>query len=393
MAIVHCARDYLRVTGDFAWLDERVGDKAVWEHLKEHALHWKKLQKTDRGLGDYGNVENLLEVVSTYLHEVAGMNAGNVSSMRFVAALLDRRGDTSGATHLRAEAQDLAKRINRLLYVDGKGWWRCGLLDGTYNEVRHCYDFLTVLDCMGDDLTPLQKEEMGRFFWDQLHSEQWMRALSSGDADATWNIRPDHSCLGAYSAWPPMSAKGLYKIDGASKRVSPWLREVAKAANQGPIGQSHFTEEIFPLVKGAAYKCPDDFPYFGDWSCIAGGCFTDMVVDTLFGADLTLYDGIQLNSHIADFDPNAQLQGLRYQGEDTQLAELEQPKFRGNREERTSIRSAERHTRKCRRCQRVNPEVYSGLLVEPCSPRIRLHPHVNTRFSGLATIHATPGPQ
>ena len=314
MAIVRCARDYLRVTGDFAWLDKRVGDKPVLEHLKEHALYWKKLQKTDHGLGDYGNVENLLEVVSTYLHEVAGMNAGNVSSMRSVAALLERRGDTSGATHLRAEAKELAERINRLLYVNGKGWWRCGQPDGTYNEVRHCYDFLTVLDCMGEDLTSMQKDEMGHFFWDQLHSEKWMRALSSGDPDATWNIRPDHSCLGAYSAWPPMSAKGLYKIDGASRRVASWLREIAKAGNQGPIGQSHFTEAVFPVVNGGAYKCPDDFPYFGDWSCISGGCFTDMVIDTLFGVDLTLYDGIRLNSHIDDFDPNAQLQGLRYQG-------------------------------------------------------------------------------
>ena len=33
------------------------------------------------GLADYGTIENLLEVVSTYLHEVAGMNAGNVRSM------------------------------------------------------------------------------------------------------------------------------------------------------------------------------------------------------------------------------------------------------------------------------------------------------------------------
>jgi hypothetical protein len=36
--------------------------------------------------------------------------------------------------------------INRLLYVNGKGYWRCGQPDGTFNEVRHCYDFLAVVD-------------------------------------------------------------------------------------------------------------------------------------------------------------------------------------------------------------------------------------------------------
>ncbi len=62
-------------------------------------------------------MENLLEVISTYTHQVAGMNAGNVSGMRFVAALLDRAGDSTRAAQLRSEAKDLADRINRLLYV------------------------------------------------------------------------------------------------------------------------------------------------------------------------------------------------------------------------------------------------------------------------------------
>src|SRR6202166_1038515 len=126
-------------------------------------MFWKQLDKQGHGLGDYGKIENLLEVVSTYLHEVAGMNAGNVSSMRFVAELLEHRGDSEGANHLRAEAVNMAGRINRLLYVQGKGWWRCGQPDGSFHEVRHCYDFLTVLDNMAEDLSALQKEEMAHF--------------------------------------------------------------------------------------------------------------------------------------------------------------------------------------------------------------------------------------
>jgi len=313
MAIVSCARDYLRVTGNFAWLDKRIGNRSVLDHLSDHALHWKKLQTTDHGLGNYGNIENLLEVVSTYLHEVAGMNAGNVSSMRFVAALLDRKGDNAGAQKLRAEARDLAERIQRLLYVDGKGWWRCGQPDGSYNEVRHCYDFLAVLDNMADDLTSKQKQEMAHFFWEQLHSRVWMRALASGDTDASWNIRPDHSCLGAYAAWPPMSAKGLYKIDSPS-RIAPWLRELAKAGNQGPIGQAHFTEDIVAPIQGGAYKCPNDAPYINEWCCISGGAFSDLVIDSIFNAQLTLFDGVHAQPRLAEFDPEARLEGLHYQG-------------------------------------------------------------------------------
>jgi hypothetical protein len=320
MAIVRCAENYLRVTGDFTWLEKRIGDRTALDHLVSHATYWKQLDKSSDGLGDYGKLENLLEVVSTYLHQTAGMNAGNVSSMRFVADLLDRRGESSRASQLRAEAAELAQRINRMLYVDGKGWWQCRQPDGSYNEVRHCYDFLSVLDNMFGDLSRAQKQEMSRFCWDQLCTAYWMQALSPDDVDATWNIRPDHSWLGAYAAWPPMTAKGLYKI-APSAKVAAWLRNVVRAVNQGPIGQAHFTETAFPLEHGAAYKCPTDAPYLNDWCCLSAGAFTDLTIDTIFGAQLTLFDGIKVRSRLADFDAKARLVNLRYQKKNYVLSE------------------------------------------------------------------------
>ena len=105
-AIVRCAWRYVCVTGDFAWLDKKISDRTVLDHLDEHAVYWEKLDHLGRGLADYGTIENLLEVVSTYLHEVAGMNAGNVRSMRVVADLHERRGNAARAKQLRAEATD-----------------------------------------------------------------------------------------------------------------------------------------------------------------------------------------------------------------------------------------------------------------------------------------------
>lgn len=312
-AIVRCAWRYVCVTGDFAWLDKKVGGRSVLEQLEEHALYWKKLDHFGHGLGDYGTIENLLEVVSTYLHEVAGMNANNVHSMRVVADMYERRGNGARASELRAEAKSLAERINRLLYVKGKGHWRCGQPNATFNEVRHCYDFLAVLDNMAEDLSAAQKKEMSEFFWRELHGEKWMRALSQSDADATWNIRPDHSCLGAYAAWPPMSAKGLYKLDSPAK-IAPWLKEIAKAGNQGPIGQGHFVEDVFPPVNGGARKASEDPPYIEDWCCIAAGAFTELVIDSIFGAELTMTNGVRVNSRLAEFDPDARLENVRYQG-------------------------------------------------------------------------------
>jgi hypothetical protein len=314
MGILRCAHDYLRVTGDFGWLDKSIEGKSVLEHLVDHALHWKRLDKYGHGLADYGTLDNLLEAVSSWEHEVAAVNAGNVYGMRFVASLLDRRGDSSRAAQYRAEAEDLAARINRLLYAEGKGWWKCGQPDGTFREVRHCYDLLTVLDTMFEDLSDRQKNEMARFFWTELYTPLWMHALSPGDAEASWSpgafdgLRSDHTWLGAYIAWPPMTAKGLYKID-PSHRVAAWVKGFAKAAHQGPFAQSHLAETTFPPDAGGARKDPE-----GGWYEAAGGCFMNLVIDTIFGADLTLYNGIHVNSRLKDFDPTAKLIGVNYQG-------------------------------------------------------------------------------
>jgi hypothetical protein len=311
--ILRCAHAYLRVTGDFAWLDKDVDGKPVMARLLDHALYWKTLVKRPGGLADYGDMRNLLEVVSTWVHEVAGINAGNVYGMRFVATLLERRGDSRQAAQLRSEAKELAAQINRLLYVEGKGWWKCGQPDGTYKEVRHCYDLLAVFDAMFEDLSDRQKKEMSNFFWTELHTPLWMHALSPYDDDATWDVRADHSWLGAYVAWPPMTAKGLYKID-PSARVAEWVKGLARSGNQGPYAQAHVVESVFPPEKGGAMKSPYDLPYQNDWAIVAGGSFTDMVIDSIFGADLTLYDGIGMKSRLSDFDPEAKLSNLNYQG-------------------------------------------------------------------------------
>ena len=313
MGLLRCSHDYLRVTGDFKWLDKTLEGKTILQHLVDHALYWKTLDKNGDGLGDYGELQDLLEVVSTYTHEVAAMNAGNVYGMRFVAALLERRGESARAAQLRSEAKQLAARINEMLYVKGKGWWRCRQPDGSYNEVRHCYDFLTVLDTMFEDLSETQKQEMSRFFWTELYTPLWMHALSPYDPDATWNLRADHSWLGAYTAWPSMSAKGLYKFD-ASRRVAQWLNGLAKSGNQGPYGQAHIVETVFPPEKGGAMKSPLTDPYGNNWAEVSGGSFTDLVIDSVFGTNLTLYEGVQLHSRLGDFDPEAKLVNLRYQG-------------------------------------------------------------------------------
>ena len=75
-------RDYVRFTGDVGFLDERADDgRTVLDHLRFWARAWQGLRRSSP-LADYGEIENLLECVSSYTHEVASFNAANVWNLR-----------------------------------------------------------------------------------------------------------------------------------------------------------------------------------------------------------------------------------------------------------------------------------------------------------------------
>ena len=128
-------REYVRWTGDVAWLEHKIGTppRRVVDLAADYAVHWKELQG-NHGLADYGNINNLLECVSTYIHEVASLNAANVHNMRVAAELLELIGERDRANRLRSEAKSLLADLQSL-YVEGKGFWRT------------CTKFATVTTC------------------------------------------------------------------------------------------------------------------------------------------------------------------------------------------------------------------------------------------------------
>lgn len=312
-AMSRMAKEYLRWTGDRAWLDKVVNGKTVYETLLSYAEHWRTLDVNDHGLADYGGVTNLLEAVSSYVHEVAGLNAANVHNLRFAAELAAYKGDRAKAEGYRDEAADLGRRVQDL-YVPGRGIWKCKLPDGSYNEVHHCYDFGVTLMTIGDMMPVTQKREMVDFFVRELKTPTWMRALSTRDLDVTFSIRPDHQWTGAYCSWPALALSGLFAA-GAVDLANDWIKGLAKTSMQGPYAQAHFTESFYtPESNGAASKSPSDQPYINDWACVSGCNYLEPIVDSLFGVNAGLFDGISAKPQFGKFDPNAELRNINYQG-------------------------------------------------------------------------------
>ncbi|MDN3241596.1 hypothetical protein [Glycomyces tritici] len=309
-AMTRLVHDYLRFTRDTALLDETPGDRPVREHLRDWALAWQSLRGTGP-LADYGEIDNLLECVSSYTHEVASLNAANVWNLRTVAGILAAEGDTDGAAALAAEADALVKAVADL-YLPGTGHFAARQPDGTRVPVRHVYDFSVVGTTIAADLEEGTRREMVEFYQRELRTEAWLRSLSPWDPDASFSPRPDHQWNGAYPAWPADAARSLVAL-GAPEVAIDWLPGLARSANQGPPGQAHFTEEAVPPVNGGARKAPPQLPYIIDWACSSAGAYVALVIESFFGVDPRLGSADLDTSHgcIADLDPGAVLRGLR----------------------------------------------------------------------------------
>jgi hypothetical protein len=320
-AMVKMIRDYLRWSGDHAWLGKGVrslhgGEPPVVEYLEWYARSWFMF-RTPSGLASYGGIGNLLECVSTYIAEVASLNAANAFNLRFAAEVARMLGRPDKAHGYEAEAHQLVTDLQKL-YAPGRGFWNARLTDGRLVPVRHCYDFFTVLNTIADDLSPTQHAEMITFFKRELRTPTWMHALSCEDTDAMSGVRPDHQWTGAYTAWPAQALSALYRV-GKTDLAFEWMKGLAASANQGPFGQAHFAESVVEPDAGGARKSSPNLPYVCDWACSSAGAWVNVVIESMFGVEATLCDGLTATPQFGDFDANAALVGLRYQGGDYEV--------------------------------------------------------------------------
>lgn len=314
-AMVRLVHDYVTITGDMAFLDEQVvasgHDQTVGDHVRQWALEWQS-KRVNSALADYGEIDNLLECVSTYVHEVASLNAANVWCMRTAADLSRHQGMEDEAKDLERLADELIPEI-LALYREGEGFFNARHPDGTLVPVAHCYDFSTVGTTIADDLTSEMRQEMLEFFNEHLRTPSWMRALSASDGNAGFSLRPDHQWNGAYPAWPADSARAAIHLGGAES-VAEWLPGLARSANQGPPGQAHMVEEAVEAIDGGARKAPPHFPYLTDWSCSSAGAWCELVIESIFGVRRHADGSVTADPQLEHFDPEARLVGLRVAG-------------------------------------------------------------------------------
>ena len=311
LTIFQLAANYVAVTGDVQFLDERLGDSTVLERMERLATNWKKLQR-DKSvlLADYGDNANLLECAPAYVHRVPSFNAANVWMMRTVAELREARGDAARAAELRSDAEALAKSV-LALYKPGDGVWYALHRDGQRVELRHCYDFVDVGRYMTSDLTPTMRSEMVDFVRRELLTDKWMRAMSPRDEAAKVSDRPDHGPMGAFDAWPALTAETMCLL-GAWRPAVEFLRSTQAVLGEGVYAQAREfygprrLERDAPVriaMRGACMR-----------ECVGGGAFAETIIGTLFGFTPAATGELQLVQAKTDRGIIAVLRRVNYRG-------------------------------------------------------------------------------
>jgi hypothetical protein len=278
--IFKTAFDYLRITGDLAFLDEKLEDsKTVLRRMDEIATDWETLVPPGSPLADYGENGNLLECAPAYIHRVASANAQNIWMMRQAATLEESKGNLSRASELRRDAEQLLPAVLNL-YRHGDGVWYGLHKDGQRVELRHCVDFIYVGDALTTDLTPAMRKEMTDFVKRELFTSDWMRAMSLKDAAASISDRPDHGPMGAYDGWIPLTVGAMWRLGFPNDAFAFYCRTTA-VTQEGPFAQAHEfygpnREKYDAPVRIAEREgCMKE--------CISGVAFADVVVNTFFG--------------------------------------------------------------------------------------------------------------
>jgi len=314
--VVRAVENYVGATGDEAFLDRRVADRTVLEHLIA-ATEWAEQRRQWNGLFDAGEEKNLFDdnpsTVAGYSHYVAAPNAADVFARRTVADLLAARHQHPELVfRLRAQADSRAKAILRALYNgqgEYAGTWKQRHADGTILKIRHGWDFMNTGSFLARDLSSEQKQQMRDWFVNHIArfgtDDVWVVAQDPRDGNNGPN-QMEHNGMGAYAAWPYHYGWALHAM-GFHEDAARLLETLDGITAWGPIGQGHHRD---------GRRCRSN------WVSAAGATAAAYVINLLFDAHPGL-GPFEPRPQLRDFGPDARLIGLRVQGRPRTVASRE----------------------------------------------------------------------
>ena len=301
MAMIRMVSDYVRLTGDKSFLDEKVDDRSILQYLKQGAISLREQYARPDGLLDIGEgTGKMLEIrTSGYEHVLAAINGMAAGYFSRLAGWCKQRNDPDAA-----KFQDWSDRLiaalDSTLWNDAAGWYENLYPDGSRHLVfsYHMFDLLDEPGLPKDrKLRMIQGIRDGEFL-----GPYGMFSIARSDS-AHWDREDcDWGGGGSYVGQPLRIAEALYRLD--SDKAWDVLSRCARWV------------ECFPYFPQTIYA--DELalqPHQMDWPLqISGGGGVQAVVFGLFGIQPAEDGSITISPHYNKSLGESKLTGYRFRG-------------------------------------------------------------------------------
>ena len=302
---------YVKVTGDAAFLAEKVGDKTVLEWAVSNALHGDDAGKPV-ALIDYGPSNSHLELRRglPYNHVMPDLNGRRVMNYLRAAELCDVAGAPMPA--LRERAADLARVLKQELWDADLRWFRFRNEKGE-PDTRYTVQLFKLFN------SPVLDREEEAGLLSHLNEQEFLSQYglhSLAKQDPAYDPADvDNGGPGTCTGFVPQIMERLYNC-GHADTADDLLRRVLWWGYQLPYWGDSIVADKKDYRRDTPLQCTID-----------GMCGAQMVIFGLFGVAPQFDGSITVSPHLPAFAKHMALRGLKLRGK-TMDIEVEGAAFR-----------------------------------------------------------------
>jgi hypothetical protein len=297
--------DYVKYTGDIAFLTEKVKDgKTVLDLMIESAMRLDDKTKPVK-LIDYGPAGDHLELRREfpYNHVMPDINGRRYANYERVSKLCDAAGKPQ--PYLMERAQGVKKLLKEELWDPGIKWFRFADDKGN-KDVRYTVQMFKMFN---SDVLDKETENglISHLNADEFLSDYGLHSMSKKDI-AFDQVDIDNGGGGICTSFPPLIAEFLYKA-GKVEVADDIMRRILWWGQRMPyLGDSQSANEI-------DYRT--DTPLQSE---IGTGCLAQCILFGIMGIDVAFDGTITINPKKTTLSSKTEIKGLKLRNKTIDIA-------------------------------------------------------------------------